>query len=1045
MSTAKEFFDQSIRAKLIATMTGGVLMIVGVLTYVIAQNAANSWEEAAHNQLQSQLDQSVTDLSNFLKEREHHVKLWASQLLDAGNEAYPGLSMTLYFSDVKNKEPWIDQIFLITPNNLIYDSSGTLEWSQEASPALSELLTFLKEPVSDFLPYTMVTASKPDQELLLLTRPLFKQGKPLPDHQLAVLLDLSRINQHLFGDKRIGKNGFLTLVAQHESGSLFWPQLNQALPSQAELAQGFSQWPMASEIPEEYQSLLIAQRRVPGFSMLMVGVLSVQDIREPILGILQTSLIWGLIFSVIGILGALFIEERITAPIRKLTETVESVAEMTASNPLSELPQKSVPLLEARNDEIGTLNAAFDQLREALFQRDAKISEQILALSELNEELKVADRLKDEFLANVSHELRTPLHGIIGITESLMDHPEAPVSQEHLDNLAIIRSSSRRLNHLVNDILDSSMLHHKRLKLNTKAVDMHGVAQMVLGLFRYLVGSKTLQLINAVPLGLPPVEVDENRIQQVMHNLVENAIKFTDRGFIRISAQVQEEVLEVCVEDTGIGIALEKFEAIFEFFIQADGSISRKYGGTGLGLAISKRLIELHHGQIRVESEEGHGAKFLFTLPLSKQNTDSHPVLSQVIDYVPEPPTPTESSVSSSLQPTDSKRDPTSNCYRLLLVDDDPVNLQVLHHYLNATHYSLQQAMNGLEALEVIDQQGKPDLILLDVMMPKMSGFELCARIRNTFPPHELPIIFLTAKNQVADLVEGFSLGANDYVAKPFSKQELLARVENQIFLLHAKEQMVSLRHFSNRISQFEEVSQIIENGFREIYEHVDADTALLFCEDQLHQTHPPTAEIRLENHLEIKEFPEGVEVNVSNVIAETESAALAGCHCVWIRVAGLENYRMVLIRRVGRPIFSSTDVEYIQHIIEQIKIIRKNLQTIVANDNFLPAINQIKVVMKQILYVQAQSPYCQVVLDTKTQEGMEFRLTLQNLVTYFGETFLLQVHRSYLVNPQKLVSVQRKHSSAYEALLKTTHNEIVSIPVGRAHYEKVRSLCANQ
>ena len=412
-----------------------------------------------------------------------------------------------------------------------------------------------------------------------------------------------------------------------------------------------------------------------------------------------------------------------------------------------------------------------------------------------NTQLQRLDKLKNEFLANTSHELRTPLNGIIGIAESLIDGATGDLPQPTRSNLAMIVSSGRRLSSLVNDILDFSKLRHQNLELQLKPVDLRSITEVVLTLCHSLVARKQLQLINAIPENLPPAEADENRLQQILYNLVGNAIKFTSSGTVEVSAQLVKEglannsedssitsiqtspLLAITISDTGIGIPEDKFERIFESFEQGEGSTAREYGGTGLGLAITKQLVELHRGKIRVESTVGEGSHFTFTLPISQNQVEATP---QSISAF-------SNSLDSSLQAlpltTFNQEISTNNEQKIkvLVVDDEPINLQVLVNTLSLQNYSLTQASNGEDALALIEQGVKPDIILLDVMMPKMTGYEVTQKLRERFSSTELPILLLTAKTQVQDIVMGLNIGANDYLAKPVAKDELLARMRTQI------------------------------------------------------------------------------------------------------------------------------------------------------------------------------------------------------------------------------------------------------------------------
>ncbi|MCP2731402.1 ATP-binding protein [Limnofasciculus baicalensis] len=402
-----------------------------------------------------------------------------------------------------------------------------------------------------------------------------------------------------------------------------------------------------------------------------------------------------------------------------------------------------------------------------------------LELESKNATLQKLDQLKDEFLANTSHELKTPLNGIIGIAESLVDGATGKLSKQTVFNLSLIVSSGKRLHQLVNDLLDFSKLKHQKIELKLQPVGIREITEVVLTLSRPLIKSKPVALINKIAADIPPVNADENRVQQILYNLVGNGIKFTERGTVEVSAEVVNDWVQITVTDTGIGIPSNKFERIFESFEQADGSIAREYGGTGLGLAVTKQLVELHGGNILVESTVGLGSRFTFSLPVSESQIERK--LLEEISQVQESPeiTVTDDNILINSEGSVS----LDGAFQILIVDDEPVNLQVIVNHLSLHNYAITQASNGIEALEIIDSGFKPDLILLDVMMPRMTGYELCQKIREQFLQNELPVVLLTAKNQVSDLVEGFAAGANDYLTKPILKNELLARIKTHLRL----------------------------------------------------------------------------------------------------------------------------------------------------------------------------------------------------------------------------------------------------------------------
>ncbi len=433
-----------------------------------------------------------------------------------------------------------------------------------------------------------------------------------------------------------------------------------------------------------------------------------------------------------------------------------------------------------------------------------RFSKAFAAVEKLSQELESKnialsrlDKLKDEFLAKTSHELKTPLNGIIGIVESLLNGIGGKISQVTASNLTMIKSSEKRLANLVNDILDFSRLKNRDIRLQLKSTDVYSLVDMVLGVSRQLVGDKNLELINNVPKNSPPVSGDEDRMQQILFNLIGNAIKFTDQGKIRISAVPKDSFLEISVSDTGMGIPQNKIRDIFQSFEQVDAVDTSVFGGTGLGLSITKRLVELHGGGIHVESEIGKGSTFYFTIPVSHKQPgpDSLPENSDTGDRSLNNMEYTQTETHDA-QPT------VGDSYEVLVVDDDPINLQVVTNHLLLEGISFHTASDGMEAMTRIESGEKPYIILLDIMMPKITGYEVCRRLRDTWSASELPIIMLTARNRAADLVEAYNAGANDYISKPFSRDELISRVKCHLDLKDAYDTALEKQRLEREISQ---------------------------------------------------------------------------------------------------------------------------------------------------------------------------------------------------------------------------------------------------
>jgi response regulator RpfG family c-di-GMP phosphodiesterase/signal transduction histidine kinase len=412
-------------------------------------------------------------------------------------------------------------------------------------------------------------------------------------------------------------------------------------------------------------------------------------------------------------------------------------------------------------------------------------------VGKLTKRLIRLDTLKDEFLANTSHEFRTPLSGMIGIAESLIDGATGTLPEDTIRNLNMIVSSGKRLTLLVNDILDLSSLKNDDVLLQIKPVDIKQVIQVICTLSLPLIRNKSdLELYLDVPENITFVMADEDRLLQILYNLIGNAVKFTNAGSIRISAAPRGKMVEIHVDDTGIGIPEEKFEIIFNHFEQIDSSISRVYGGTGLGLAITKKLVELHGGTIAVQSTIGKGSRFTFTLPVAAGKGKGLPSPGPDLHKKFHP-----SIAVSKRADTDKKRNNNPKRYRILIVDDEPVNLQVLENHLSVADYLVIKAKSGKEALKIIQNPHiQIDLILLDIIMPVVSGIDVCKEIRKTYAMNELPVILMMAKNQLSDLLIDMDIGANDYISKPYVKEELLARMKNQLELQEKTKSLIKTR-----------------------------------------------------------------------------------------------------------------------------------------------------------------------------------------------------------------------------------------------------------
>ncbi|MGB7444881.1 MAG: ATP-binding protein [Coleofasciculaceae cyanobacterium] len=564
-----------------------------------------------------------------------------------------------------------------------------------------------------------------------------------------------------------------------------------------------------------------------GLDWLVVVVVPAEDFMGQINANRRSTILLCLVALLIASLVCLSTTDWVIQPIKRLNKAAKNIAQ-------GEWEQK---LEIERSDELGELAQVFNNMTRQLQESFATLEAKKADTERLNAELKRLDQLKDEFLANTSHELRTPLSGMIGITESMIEGAVGQLSDLQKQNLSMVAQSAHRLATLVSELLDFSQLKHHNLELQLKPVDMRALAEVVLTFSQALVTHENLQLINSISPDLAPVEADENRLQQILYNLVGNAIKFTESGKVEVSAELIESEdnssltvnsqpqLTITVSDTGIGIPEDKLEQIFESFEQADGSTARQYGGTGLGLTITKKLVELHGGKIVVSSEVGTGSRFSFTLPISFAMVEptQEVVLAPNKQGIIEQPLCPVMNFPHNIEEVNPLK---TRQLSILTVDDEPINLQVLKNHLSLENYLVTQAFNGAEALAIINSGQNFDLVILDVMMPRMSGYEVCAKLRERYPAHQLPVVMLTAKNQVNDLVVGFQFGANDYLTKPFCKEELLTRIRTHIRL--AKTNQAYGRFVPHEYLQFLDKESIVDV---QLGDHVSKEMAVMFSD----------------------------------------------------------------------------------------------------------------------------------------------------------------------------------------------------------------------
>lgn len=436
-------------------------------------------------------------------------------------------------------------------------------------------------------------------------------------------------------------------------------------------------------------------------------------------------------------------------------KTIEIEETIEKSGSTYNLLMVRFPLYNKNHEIYGIVGIASDITERFLYGKH---------LIEEKSKAEMAEQLQEQFLANMSHEIRTPMNGIIGMTNILID---TSLNDEQREFVQVIKKSSDNLLVLINDILDISKIKAGKLRIEKIDFQLRGTVETTLAPFNVKIMEKGLKLGVVVDRNIPDTLVgDPHRLNQVLTNLLGNAIKFTEKGGVDLGIKLLERhketvSLEFTISDTGIGISPDKLQYIFESFTQAETGITRKFGGTGLGLSISKKLIELQDGTIDVSSEEGKGTAFTF-----------------VLDYK----ISAKQEVVKTLKTSELKlleREKLDG-KKILIVEDNETNQKVIFHMLKKFGLEIRIVNNGKEAIKVLEEGSLFDLIIMDLQMPEMDGFETTKYIRQELKL-TIPIFAMTASALRNEKTKCFELGMNEYMTKPFIPAELQQQLKKYL------------------------------------------------------------------------------------------------------------------------------------------------------------------------------------------------------------------------------------------------------------------------
>ncbi|MFY9669077.1 MAG: HAMP domain-containing protein [Trebonia sp.] len=430
------------------------------------------------------------------------------------------------------------------------------------------------------------------------------------------------------------------------------------------------------------------------------------------------------------------------------------------------------------------------RLTAELQARQQELQRSNAELADKAGELDLASRYKSQFLANMSHELRTPLNSLLVLARLLAQNLEGNLTAKQVEYATIIHSSGSDLLRLINDILDLTKVEAGKMEITPERFALAGLVEDLRGVFGPLTEEKRLRFMITTAPGVPAVlETDKQRLRQILYNLLSNAVKFTDHGRVELhidtagpgqaGADTGSWVV-FSVTDTGIGIGRDNLGSIFSPFQQADGTTSRRYGGTGLGLAICREVAARLGGEVTVRSELGVGSTFSLRLPLAVLGGTRAATPSQgaAVQAAARPAVQSSAATVADVRPVPAARAHAGlTGHRILVVDDDPRNAFVLADVLEMHGMTVVQATDGRKAIAALGA-GDIDLVLMDVMMPRMDGYETTRAIRKMPEYASLPVITVTARAMQGDREKSIDAGASDYITKPIDIEELLNCME---------------------------------------------------------------------------------------------------------------------------------------------------------------------------------------------------------------------------------------------------------------------------
>ncbi|GLC31491.1 ATP-binding protein [Clostridium omnivorum] len=718
-----------------------IIMCVTILAivYVLLNNTRKSLESQQLTMIENYRKDSANLILGWLNGKKHDVKNQAVYLSNLTDQELKSEKITKL---IKDQATWKDSFYDI----LILDENGIV--INSASGASKINLSKKKYFVNSISGKTTITGIYESTEkgipIVAIGEPILKENTP--KYVLVGIISLENINNvvrslefggwahaYLVDDKNALISNNSDNMSKHTRNNSILNDDNVSLKA----IEDIKDKKISSEmyVDSDRNSVFCTYQWINELQVGLVIEIKGSYLLEPINKLIMVIIALSAIVILASIVLAFGVNINIVKPINEIIVNTENIIEGDYKSSIN-IKTKS---------ELDDLAASFNKMQRAIEIREIELQKKNEALKEQTQQAIESSRLKSEFLANMSHELRTPLNSIIGFTTRVIKKSKGLLPEQQLENLNIVKEQAYHLLYLINDLLDFSKIEAGKMEVYNEEFRLEEVIEETSNMIKVLIEGKPIKYKVKFNSNYPiNMYSDRLKVKQILINLLSNSIKYSETGTIELKVEKINDRCKISIKDEGIGIAEENLKIIFEEFRQIDGSYTRKIGGTGLGLSITKKFVEMLGGSIDAESKLGLGSCFTITLPIN------------------------------NMQPKTIEESELHINNKIICIDDDTNILKLYKEYLNDNNFNVL-CLNGTEDVVRIITEAKPDLVILDIIMPNKDGWEILSEMKTSTAAKNIPVIMVSVLNEKS---LAYKMYADEYLVKPITQEELLSAVK---------------------------------------------------------------------------------------------------------------------------------------------------------------------------------------------------------------------------------------------------------------------------